>query len=109
MHTPRDNAMKRRDRKRFMSHASRISGATLAVFLSATAIAASQIDPNIERVEAGLLPVAAERIGAPANIRDRMRAYGVPGVSIAVVDNGEMPKAQPADLSLRRPCFKPPQ
>lgn len=73
-----------------MPHACLISGAAFAVLMSTTVVAASQVDPNIERVEAGLLPVAAERVGAPANIRDRMRAYGVPGVSIAVVENGRI-------------------
>lgn len=64
--------------------------ASAALLMSTTVLAASQVDPNIERVEAGLLPIAAEKIGVPANIRDRMRAYGVPGVSIAVIDRGEI-------------------
>jgi hypothetical protein len=67
-----------------MSFTYRISGTALALLLSTTVLAASQVDPNIARVEAGLLPMAAEKIGVAANIRDRVRAYGVPGVSIAV-------------------------
>jgi len=73
-----------------MSHACRISGAALALLVSTTVLAASQIDSNIERVEDGLLPIAAEKTVVPANIRDRMRAYGVPGVSIAVVNDGKI-------------------
>lgn len=42
------------------------------------------------RVEAGLLPVAAKKIGITASINDRMRAYGVPGLSIAVIDHGRI-------------------
>ena len=73
-----------------MSSAYRISGTAFPLLVSTTVLAASQVDPNVERVEAGLLPIAAEKIDVPANITDRMRAYGVPGVSIAVIDHGEI-------------------
>jgi CubicO group peptidase (beta-lactamase class C family) len=53
-----------------------------------------------------LLPVAARKIGIPADINDRMRAYGVPGLSIAVIDNGRIAWAKGygvADTMSRRP------
>jgi len=64
-------------------------GIAIGVF-SGIVEGAPQSDPNIKRVEAGLLPVAAKKIGLTANINDRMRAYGVPGLSIAVIDNGRI-------------------
>ena len=73
-----------------VSRIRRIICAAVTLVLSAAVMAASRPDPNIERVEKGLLPVAAERIGVPATITDRMRAYGVSGVSIAVIDNGRI-------------------
>jgi CubicO group peptidase (beta-lactamase class C family) len=89
-----------------MSSAYSISGTALTLLVSTTVLAASQVDPNIERVEAGLLPIAAEKIGVHANIRDRMRAYGVPGVNIAVIDHGEIAWAKGygvADRTTGRP------
>jgi CubicO group peptidase (beta-lactamase class C family) len=73
-----------------MFSAYRISSCALALLASTTVLAASQANPSIERVETGLLPIAAEKIGVLASITDRMRAYGVPGVSIAVIDHGEI-------------------
>ncbi len=73
---------------------------TLLVVLSAMAfpIAASvgqastqsTPDPRIDRVENGLLPPVLYRGQKPWNIRDRMKFYNVPGVSIAVVANHEV-------------------
>ena len=63
-------------------------------------------EAKVKLVETGLLPVAAKTIGVPANIDDRMRAYGVPGISIAIVDNGKIAWAKGygvADSSSRRP------
>jgi len=59
----------------------------IGVLVSSPAYA---IDPHIRRVEEGLLPIAASQPGVPANIEDRMRAYGVPGLSIAVIDGGRI-------------------
>jgi len=53
-------------------------------------VATGQPDSDIARVEGGLLPIAATRVGAPVDVRDRMRAYGVPGLGIAVVDHGKL-------------------
>lgn len=49
-------------------------------------------DTRIRRVEAGLLPIAAtrDRLGSYATIHDRLRAYGVAGLSVAVVDEGRI-------------------
>jgi hypothetical protein len=58
--------------------------------LSTTVEGATRVDPRIQLVESGLLPVAAVKIGVPANIEERMRVYGVPGLSIAVVEDGKI-------------------
>lgn len=80
---------------------------TLAVTLSCSAMGgASASEAKIELVETGLLPVAAKAIGVPASIDDRMRVYGVPGISIAIVDAGKIAWAKGygvADSSSRRP------
>jgi CubicO group peptidase (beta-lactamase class C family) len=49
-------------------------------------------DTRIARVEAGLMPISAtkEKKGVTAHIRERMRAFGVPGLSIAVIDGGQL-------------------
>lgn len=47
-------------------------------------------DRKIARVEAGLLPIAAVRVGVTANIQDRLHAYGVPGLSVAVIEGGRI-------------------
>ena len=74
------------------------------MLLSAAACAAE--DPHISQVEQGLLPIAAIHPGAKAGIEDRMRAYGVPGLSIAVIDGGKLVWAKGygvADAVSRRP------
>jgi CubicO group peptidase (beta-lactamase class C family) len=60
----------------------------------------------IARVEAGLLPIAAFRLGVPAGIAARMRAYGVPGLSVAVIEHGQVAWARAygvADEGSRHP------
>ena len=54
--------------------------------------AAHAADPRIRSVESGLLPITATRtrLGRYANIRDRMRAYGVAGLSVAVIEGGRV-------------------
>lgn len=79
----------------------------VTVWLSCSATAdtpASEV--KIKLVENGLLPIAAKTMAVPANIDERMRAYGVPGISIAIVDNGKVAWAKGygiADSSSRRP------
>ena len=60
----------------------------LSMLLSPSMRAADS--PRIRQVELGLLPIAATTPGVPASIEDRMRAYGVVGLSIAVVDGGKI-------------------
>jgi CubicO group peptidase (beta-lactamase class C family) len=57
--------------------------------LGAESAAESQ---RIRRVETGLLPAGAmkENLGAKASIQRRMQAYGIPGLSIAVIDGGRI-------------------
>jgi CubicO group peptidase (beta-lactamase class C family) len=60
----------------------------VGLLLSTRARAAE--DLRIEEVEHGLLPIAATEPGIPANIENRMRAYGVPGLSIAVINGSKI-------------------
>jgi CubicO group peptidase (beta-lactamase class C family) len=47
---------------------------------------------HIRRVESELLPITATRdkLGSYADIHDRMRAYAVAGLSVAVIENGHI-------------------
>ena len=77
-----------------------------ALLLLAMTPACTKVDPRIAQVESGLLPYAAERLGVPASITDRMREYGVPGLSIAVIDQGRVAWAKGygvADTSTGKP------
>jgi CubicO group peptidase (beta-lactamase class C family) len=61
-----------------------------------------------ELVETGLLPATATKghLGAHVSIADRMRAYGVEGLSVAVIDGGHIAWAKGygfADVGARRP------
>ena len=49
-------------------------------------------DPRIRRVETGLLPITAskDRMGSRVAIRERMRAFGVPGLSVAVINDSRI-------------------
>jgi CubicO group peptidase (beta-lactamase class C family) len=89
-----------------MSLTYRIAIAFLGMLLPTIVAGEGQVDPSIERVETGLLPVAAKMIGVSADIKERMRAYGVPGLSIAVVDQGRIAWAKGygvADTTLGQP------
>lgn len=62
----------------------------VAALLLSHAVRASDDDIRSNRVENGLLPIAATHVGIPASIQDRMRAYGIPGLSVAVIENGRI-------------------
>jgi CubicO group peptidase (beta-lactamase class C family) len=65
---------------------------TLPVVAKAYAAGQSEEKPaireRIQRVESGLLPPIIKGRTAPMNLAERMRFYHVPGVSIAVINNG---------------------
>ena len=52
----------------------------------------SAVDAPVRQVETGLLPRVAlkENLGRPATLEQRMRELGIPGVSIAVIDEGKV-------------------
>jgi CubicO group peptidase (beta-lactamase class C family) len=65
-------------------------------------------DALIRQVENGLLPISAPKddLGRLANIRDRMKQYGVPGLSVAVIADGHIAWAKGygvADTGSNRP------
>jgi CubicO group peptidase (beta-lactamase class C family) len=70
-----------------------LRSATLITMLAAAAVAAqSPNEDRIRRVEAGLLPPVVLK-GQPlrtAKLEDRMRELKIPGVSVAVFDNGKI-------------------
>src|SRR5690242_16663497 len=95
-----------------------LSGVFLALFSCAAGLAAQADDsgPRMKAVENGLVP-SVSVTGSPAigrTIQDRMRAYHVPGVSIAVIQNYRMDWAKgygAMDLHERTPvdvetCFQ---
>ena len=54
--------------------------------------AQSPVDQRIARVERGLIPpvVLKGETGKPATIAERMAYHGIPGMSMAVIENGEL-------------------
>jgi len=50
------------------------------------------VDPRIHSVEFGLLPLAStkEHMGETVGIAKRMRAFGTPGLSVAVIEGGRL-------------------
>jgi CubicO group peptidase (beta-lactamase class C family) len=66
------------------------------------------VDPRIHSVEFGLLPLAStkEHIGETVAIRQRMREFGTPGLSVAVIEGGRLAWARGygvADSKSHRP------
>lgn len=77
------------------THASDLLNATnlgLVVLLITIAACSDPNDHQISRMENGLLPVTAYKahLGRKASITNRMDYYGVPGISVAVFDGGEL-------------------
>jgi CubicO group peptidase (beta-lactamase class C family) len=65
-------------------------------------------DPRIHSVEFGLLPLASikEHMGETVSIRQRMRDFGIPGLSVAVIEGGRLAWARGygvADSTSHRP------
>src|SRR5690348_12095814 len=48
------------------------------------------VNTHTRFVESNLLPAIIEAGTKPFALEDRMRAYGVPGVSVAVIHNGKL-------------------
>ncbi|MGB6603604.1 MAG: serine hydrolase domain-containing protein [Steroidobacteraceae bacterium] len=81
-----------------------------AGLLPSAGLAAPQpaLADRVQLVETGLLPITATKghLGAHASIADRMRAYGVEGLSVAVIDGGRIAWAKGygfAHAGTRRP------
>ncbi len=70
--------------------------APLAVAFSALVAQAQGLpaNPRLERVDSGLLPPLIAANTQPMRLADRMRHHGVPGLSVAVVDKGQLVWAQ---------------
>jgi len=75
----------------------RFLNALCIVFMSVPCVHAqaqesAEVQAQIKRVESGLLPIVAmqDRIGATQRVQERMAAYGVPAVSMAVVKDGKL-------------------
>jgi hypothetical protein len=52
----------------------------------------SQVAARVSRIEQGLLPAprVQGRTYTPATVEERMRAHGVPAVSVAVINDGRI-------------------
>lgn len=68
----------------------RAAGAAALLLGLGLAQAAPREDPRIAAVERGLLPGVVTELTPPMSLAERMRMYGVPGVSVAVVDGGRL-------------------
>ncbi len=75
-------------------HAKAIVFSSIAIFFltnSNLSLAKDEsVDPRIQRVENGLLPPLLLNGAKPMSLPARMRHYKVPGVSIAVIENGQL-------------------
>ena len=60
--------------------------------LATVGIASEPVSVRVERIETGLRPavVLEELAAGQLNLTDRMKFYKTPGVSVAVIDNGEI-------------------
>jgi CubicO group peptidase (beta-lactamase class C family) len=69
--------------------------ATLTIALSITVVsfafaADNSIEARIKRIENGLVPPLFTQATKPMRLEDRMKNFMVPGVSIAVIENGKI-------------------
>lgn len=73
-----------------MVHVSPWLNLVLLVQLVSSAVAAEPVSVRVARVENGLRPaiVLEASVAEPWHLTDRMKFYKVPGVSVAVIDNG---------------------
>ena len=74
----------------------------IGVVLVGSALAAGAADdPRLQRVENDLLPAVAlkEKVGRPTSIVQRMQQLGIPGLSIAVIEEGKVSWARAYGLS----------
>ncbi len=69
-----------------------LSGASCSKYGPQSEPGAPTLDDAIQRVTSGLLPAVAEqgKPGRKASIPERMSHYGVPGLSVAVINEGEI-------------------
>jgi CubicO group peptidase (beta-lactamase class C family) len=64
--------------------------ALLVAALCAPSASAQKLDPRAQRVERALWPALVTERTQPMRLQDRLRHYRIPGVSVAVVDNGRL-------------------
>jgi CubicO group peptidase (beta-lactamase class C family) len=70
-----------------------ITSITIAPFtfvFANTSIADNSVEARIKRIENGLVPPLVTQHTKPMRLEDRMRHFKVPGVSIAVIENGKV-------------------
>jgi CubicO group peptidase (beta-lactamase class C family) len=76
------------------SHYGKVSalGAALLLAMASAGAQSTSVDPRITRVETGLLPRAVARgaAGQRMSIAERMAYHGIPGASVAVVQDGRV-------------------
>ncbi len=79
--------------KRLNQRLAAAKAATLCGLLLTSACTTTQpssTDPRIAQVQNNLLPAFVTPQTQPMQMADRMRHYGVPGISVAVVQNGQL-------------------
>jgi CubicO group peptidase (beta-lactamase class C family) len=86
-----------------MPHKTFLALSSAAALLAATVHAEDHLEQRIGRVETGLFPsaVLAADLGRPASISNRMAFHGIPAMSIAVIENGQVQWARAYGVSER--------
>jgi CubicO group peptidase (beta-lactamase class C family) len=67
-----------------------ITLAPFACVFANTPIADNSVEARIKRIENGLVPPLVTQDTKPMRLEDRMKHFNVPGVSIAVIENGKV-------------------
>jgi CubicO group peptidase (beta-lactamase class C family) len=91
-----------------MKHWTRVLGVGLVVAVGAQAQGSATADPRAAQMARSLLPALATERTRAVTLQERMRHYGVPGLSVAVVDDGRIAWAAAwgyADAAARVPMI----
>jgi CubicO group peptidase (beta-lactamase class C family) len=76
---------------KFSLHSVTVLSLTIASFVSANISAAdNSSEARIKRIENGLVPALVTQDTKPMRLEDRMKHFNVPGISIAVIENGKV-------------------
>ena len=81
-----------------------LAASTAAACRSPAAAVGGPVNDHTRYVERNLFPAVMEVGAKPLSLSDRMQAYGVPGVSVAVIHNGKLAWARGWGVRDSRSC-----